>query len=213
MMKQMDKTGQDRGGSEGRPKGPPGGGGHEGSSEDRQESPYPGREGGSGGRGGGGGRSRGGRTLSPGRFNNENFEKKNSDSRQAQRGGSVPPVSSQTVGPGGQDDDDDVVVTGGVSRRQGDSFDLTIHASKGEEKTPHGEGSLGKVRFADCLGLPLYYEPGAKYSPDYDTTTFHVWHDGAMERLSAWDPVGNHTGVDVWSQERRSPWSLVNDLV
>uniref|UniRef100_A0A0G4IA94 Uncharacterized protein n=1 Tax=Chromera velia CCMP2878 TaxID=1169474 RepID=A0A0G4IA94_9ALVE len=150
-----------------------------------------------GGRGGGRGRGRGGRTLSPGRFNNENFEKKNSDSGQAQRGGSVPPVSSQTVGPGGQDDDNDIVVTGGVSRRKRDSFNLTIHASKGEEMITHGEGSLGKVHFADCLGLPLCYEPGAKYSPDYDTTTFHVWHDGAMERLSAWDPVGTHTGVDV----------------
>uniref|UniRef100_A0A0G4I8E8 Uncharacterized protein n=1 Tax=Chromera velia CCMP2878 TaxID=1169474 RepID=A0A0G4I8E8_9ALVE len=200
VMKQMDKTGQDRGGSGGRPKGPPGGGGRRGGSRDRRGSPYPGRGGGSGGRRGGGGRSRGGRTLSPGRFNNKNFEKKNSDSGQAQQGGSVPPVSSQTVGPGGQDDDDDVVVTGGVSRGQGDSFDLTIHASKGEEKTTYGEGSLGKVRFADRLGLPLCYKPGAKYSPDYDTTTFYVWHDRAMERLSAWDPVGNHTGVDVWRE-------------
>uniref|UniRef100_A0A0G4I0R4 Uncharacterized protein n=1 Tax=Chromera velia CCMP2878 TaxID=1169474 RepID=A0A0G4I0R4_9ALVE len=173
MMKQMDKTGQDRGGSGGRPKGPPGGGGPGGGSGDHRGSPYPGRGGSSEGRGGGGGRGCGGRTLSPGRFNNENFERKNSDSGQAQRGGSVPPVSSQTVGPGGQDDDD-VVVMGGVSHEQGDSFNLTIHASKGEEKTTHGEGSLGKVRFADRLGLPLCYEPGAKYSPDYDTTTFHV---------------------------------------
>uniref|UniRef100_A0A0G4FVJ5 Uncharacterized protein n=1 Tax=Chromera velia CCMP2878 TaxID=1169474 RepID=A0A0G4FVJ5_9ALVE len=182
MMKQMDKTG-----SGGRPKGPPGGGGRGGGSGDRRGSPYPGRGGSSGGRGGGGGRGHGGRTLSPGRFNNENFEKKNSDSRQAQRGGSVPPVSSQT----------------------GDSFDLTIHVSKGEEKTTHGEGSLGKVRFADRLGLPLCYEPGAKYSPDYDTTTFHVWHDGAMERLSAWDPVGNHTGVDVWREGVRGAWQTI----
>uniref|UniRef100_A0A0G4F155 Uncharacterized protein n=1 Tax=Chromera velia CCMP2878 TaxID=1169474 RepID=A0A0G4F155_9ALVE len=101
MMKQIDKTGQDRGGSGGRPKGPPGGGGRRGGSRDHRGSPYPGRGGGSGGRGGGGGRGRGGRILSPGRFNNENFEKKNPDSGQAQRGGSVPPVSSQTVGPGG----------------------------------------------------------------------------------------------------------------
>uniref|UniRef100_A0A0G4EYG3 Uncharacterized protein n=1 Tax=Chromera velia CCMP2878 TaxID=1169474 RepID=A0A0G4EYG3_9ALVE len=94
MMKQIDKTGQDKGGSGGRPKGPPGGGGRGGGSRDRRGSPYPGRGGGSGGRGGGGGRGHGGHTLSPGRFNNENFEKKNSDSRQAQRGSSVPPVSS-----------------------------------------------------------------------------------------------------------------------
>uniref|UniRef100_A0A0G4HV19 Uncharacterized protein n=1 Tax=Chromera velia CCMP2878 TaxID=1169474 RepID=A0A0G4HV19_9ALVE len=185
MMKQIDKTGQDRGGSGGRSKGPPGGGGRGGSSGDRRRSPYPGRGGGSGGRGGGGGRGRGGRTVSPGRFNNENFEKKNSNSGQAQRGGSVPPVSSQTLGPGGQDDDDDVVVMGGISRRKGDSFNLTIHVSKGEEKITHGERSLGKVHFADQLGLPMCYEPEAKYSSDYDTTTFHVWHDRAMERLSA----------------------------
>uniref|UniRef100_A0A0G4HBK5 Uncharacterized protein n=1 Tax=Chromera velia CCMP2878 TaxID=1169474 RepID=A0A0G4HBK5_9ALVE len=101
MMQQMDKTRQDRGGSGGRPKGPPGGGGHGGSSGDHRGSPYPGRGGGLGGKGGGGGRGRGKHTLSPGRFNNENFEKKNSDSGQAQRRGSVPPVSSQTVGPGG----------------------------------------------------------------------------------------------------------------
>uniref|UniRef100_A0A0G4FIL1 Uncharacterized protein n=1 Tax=Chromera velia CCMP2878 TaxID=1169474 RepID=A0A0G4FIL1_9ALVE len=174
MMKQMDKTGQDRGGSGGRPKDLPGGEGHAGGSGDRRGSPYPGHGGGSGGRGGGGGRGRSGPTLSPGRFNNENFEKKNSDSGQAQWGGSVPPVSSQTVGPGGQDDNDDVVVMGGVSRGKGDSFNLTIHASKDEEMITHGEGSLEKVRFADRLGLPLCYEPGAKYSSDYDTTTFHV---------------------------------------
>uniref|UniRef100_A0A0G4I2K9 Uncharacterized protein n=1 Tax=Chromera velia CCMP2878 TaxID=1169474 RepID=A0A0G4I2K9_9ALVE len=185
MMKQIDKTGQDRGGSGGRPKGPPGGRGRGGGSGDRQGSPYPGCGGGSGGRGGGGGRGRGGRTLSPGRFNNENFEKKNSDSGQAQRGGSVPPVSSQNVDPRGQDDDDGVIVTGGVSCRKGDSFNLTIHESKGGEEIPHEEGSLGKVRFADRLGLPLCYEPGAKYLPDYDTTTFCVWHNGAIECLSA----------------------------
>uniref|UniRef100_A0A0G4FIJ9 Uncharacterized protein n=1 Tax=Chromera velia CCMP2878 TaxID=1169474 RepID=A0A0G4FIJ9_9ALVE len=74
---------------------------------------------------------------------------------------------------------------GGISRRKGDPFNLTIDASKGEEKITHGEGSLEKVHFADQLGFPMYYEPGAKYSPDYNTTTFHVWHDGAMERLSA----------------------------
>uniref|UniRef100_A0A0G4H7L7 Uncharacterized protein n=1 Tax=Chromera velia CCMP2878 TaxID=1169474 RepID=A0A0G4H7L7_9ALVE len=76
---------------------------------------------------------------------------------------------------------------GGVrfSHRKEDLFNLTNHASKGEEKIPHREGSLSKVRFADQLGLPLCYEPGAKYSSDYDTTTFPVWHDGAMERLSA----------------------------
>uniref|UniRef100_A0A0G4G7H5 Uncharacterized protein n=1 Tax=Chromera velia CCMP2878 TaxID=1169474 RepID=A0A0G4G7H5_9ALVE len=43
MMKQMDKTGQDRGGLGGRPKGPPGGGGRGGSSGDRRGSLYPGR--------------------------------------------------------------------------------------------------------------------------------------------------------------------------
>uniref|UniRef100_A0A0G4FSE0 Uncharacterized protein n=1 Tax=Chromera velia CCMP2878 TaxID=1169474 RepID=A0A0G4FSE0_9ALVE len=209
MMKQMDKTGQDRGGWGGRPKGPPGGGGRGGGSGDRRGSPYPGRGGGSRGRGGGGGRGRGGRTLSPGRFNNENFEKKNSDSGQAQRRGSVPPVFLQTVGPGGQDDDDDVVVTGGVSCGKGDSFNLTIHASKGEEMITHGEGSLGKVRFADRFGLPLCYEPGAKYSPDYDTTTFHVWYDGAMERLSAWDPVGTYMGVDVWREGVHGAWQTI----
>uniref|UniRef100_A0A0G4GFM2 Uncharacterized protein n=1 Tax=Chromera velia CCMP2878 TaxID=1169474 RepID=A0A0G4GFM2_9ALVE len=210
MMKQMDKTGQDRDGSRGRPKGPLGGGGRGGSSEDRRGSPYPGRGGGSGGRRGGGGRGRGGHTLFPGRFNNENFEKKHSDSGQAQRGGSIPPVSSQTVSPRGQDNDDDVVVTGGVSRRQGDSFNLTIHASKGEEKILHGEGSLGKVRFADQLGLPMCYEPGAKYSSDYDTTTFHMWHDGAMERLSTWDPVGTHKGVNVlWREGVRGAWQML----
>uniref|UniRef100_A0A0G4EY96 Uncharacterized protein n=1 Tax=Chromera velia CCMP2878 TaxID=1169474 RepID=A0A0G4EY96_9ALVE len=185
MMKQMDKTGQDRSGSEGRPKDPLGGAGHRGSSGDHRGSPYPGCGGGSGGRGGGGGRGRGGRTLSPSKFNNENFEKKNSDSGQAQRGGSVPPVSSQAVSLGGQDDDNDDVVTGGVSRRKGDSFNLTIHASKGEEMITHGERSLGKVRFVDRLSLPLCYEPGAKYSSDYNTTTFHIWHNGAIERLSA----------------------------
>uniref|UniRef100_A0A0G4FGU1 Uncharacterized protein n=1 Tax=Chromera velia CCMP2878 TaxID=1169474 RepID=A0A0G4FGU1_9ALVE len=144
MMKQMDKTGQDRGSSGGRPKGPPGGGGRGGGSGDHRESPYPGRGGGlgggSGGRGGGGSRSHGRRTLSPSRFNNENFEKKNSDSGQAQRGGSVPPVSSQTVGPRGQDDDDDVVVTGGISHGQRDSFDLTIYTSKGERRPLMGGG-------------------------------------------------------------------------
>uniref|UniRef100_A0A0G4H6T7 Uncharacterized protein n=1 Tax=Chromera velia CCMP2878 TaxID=1169474 RepID=A0A0G4H6T7_9ALVE len=149
MMKQMDKTGQDKGGSGGRPKGPPGGGGRGGSSGDRRRSPYPGRGGGSGGRGGDGGQGRGGRTLFPSRLNNENFEKKNSDSGQAQRGGSVPPVSLQHIDPGGRDDDDIVVVMGGVSRRKEDSFNLTTHAFKGEEKIPHGEGSLGKVCFAD----------------------------------------------------------------
>uniref|UniRef100_A0A0G4IE94 Uncharacterized protein n=1 Tax=Chromera velia CCMP2878 TaxID=1169474 RepID=A0A0G4IE94_9ALVE len=147
MMKQIDKTGQDRGSSGGRPKGPPGGGGRGGGSGDRRGSPYPGRGGSLGGRGSGGGRGRGGHTLSPGRFNNEKFEKKNLDSGQAQRGGSIPPVSSQNVDPGGQDDDDGVVVTGGVSHGQGDSFNLTIHVSKGEKKIPHGEGSLGKLEF------------------------------------------------------------------
>uniref|UniRef100_A0A0G4IA21 Uncharacterized protein n=1 Tax=Chromera velia CCMP2878 TaxID=1169474 RepID=A0A0G4IA21_9ALVE len=83
MMKQMDKTGQDKSSSGGRPKGLPGGGGRGGGSGDRQGSPYPGRVGGSGGRGAGGGRGHGGCTLSPGRFNNENFKKKNSDSGQA----------------------------------------------------------------------------------------------------------------------------------
>uniref|UniRef100_A0A0G4FR86 Uncharacterized protein n=1 Tax=Chromera velia CCMP2878 TaxID=1169474 RepID=A0A0G4FR86_9ALVE len=117
--------------------------------------------------------------------------------------------SSPTVGPGGQDDDDDVVVTGGVSRGKGDSFNLTIYTSKSEKKITHGEGSLGKVRFADQLGLPISYEPEAKYSPDYDTTTFHVWHDGAMERLSAWDPVGIHTGVDVWREGVRGAWQTI----
>uniref|UniRef100_A0A0G4HKL8 Uncharacterized protein n=1 Tax=Chromera velia CCMP2878 TaxID=1169474 RepID=A0A0G4HKL8_9ALVE len=214
MMKEMDKTGQDKGGSRGRPKGPPGGpgGGRGGGSRDRRGSPYPGRGGGSGGRRGGGGRGRGGHTLSPGRFNNENFEKKNSDSGQAQQGGNVPPVSSQHVDPGGQDDDDGVIVTGGVSRGKEDSFNLTTHASKGEEKIPHGEGSLGKVRFADQLSLPLCYEPGAKYSPDYDTTTFPVWHDRAMERLSAWDPIGTHMGVDIWREGVRGAWqTLLSD--
>uniref|UniRef100_A0A0G4GFD5 Uncharacterized protein n=1 Tax=Chromera velia CCMP2878 TaxID=1169474 RepID=A0A0G4GFD5_9ALVE len=114
-----------------------------------------------------------------------------------------------TVGPGGQDDDDDVVVMGGISRGKGDSFNLTIYASKGEEMITHGEGSLGKVRFVDRLGLPLCYEPGPKYSPDYDTTTFHVWHDGAMECLSAWDPVGTHTGVDVWREGVRGAWQTI----
>uniref|UniRef100_A0A0G4GT23 Uncharacterized protein n=1 Tax=Chromera velia CCMP2878 TaxID=1169474 RepID=A0A0G4GT23_9ALVE len=209
MMKQMDKTGQDRGGSGGRPKGPPGGGGRGGGSGNRRGSPYPGCGGGLGGRGGGGGHSHGGRTLSPGRFNNENFEKKNSDSGQAQRGGSVPSVSLQTVGPRGQDDDDDVVVTDGISRGKGDSFNLTIHASKGEEMITHGEGCLRKVHFADRLGLPLCYEPEAKYSPDYDTTTFHVWHDKAIECLSAWDPVGTHTGVDVWREGVRGAWQTI----
>uniref|UniRef100_A0A0G4FBZ9 Uncharacterized protein n=1 Tax=Chromera velia CCMP2878 TaxID=1169474 RepID=A0A0G4FBZ9_9ALVE len=128
MIKQMDKTRQDRGGSGGRPKGPPGGGGRGGSSGDRRGSPYPGRGGSSGGRGGGGGRGHGGHTLSPGRFNNENFEKKNSDSGQAQRGGSVPPVSSQNVDPGSQDDDDDVIVTGGISCRKRDSIVQPDHS-------------------------------------------------------------------------------------
>uniref|UniRef100_A0A0G4HHR1 Uncharacterized protein n=1 Tax=Chromera velia CCMP2878 TaxID=1169474 RepID=A0A0G4HHR1_9ALVE len=211
MMKQMDKTGQDRGGSGGCPKGPreyiyTGGGGRGSGSGDHRGSPYPGCGGGSGGRGGGRGYGHGRRTLFPGRFNNESFEKKNSDSRQVQRGGSVPPVSLQTVGPGGQDDDDDVVVMGGVSRGKEDSFNLTIHASKGEEKIIHGEGSLGKVHFAEQLGLPMCYEPGAKYSSDYDTTTFHVWHDGAIERLSALDPVGTYTGVDIWREGVRGAW-------
>uniref|UniRef100_A0A0G4GJE3 Uncharacterized protein n=1 Tax=Chromera velia CCMP2878 TaxID=1169474 RepID=A0A0G4GJE3_9ALVE len=198
MMKQIDKTGQDRGGSGGRPKGLPGGGGRGGGSGDRRGSPYPGRGGGSGGRGGGGGRGHGGCTLSPGRFNNENFKKKNSGSGQAQRGGS--------------DDDDVVTVTGGISCGKEDSFNLTTHASKGEEKIPHGEGSLGKVRFADQLGFPLCYEPGAKYLPNYDTTTFSVWHDGAIERLSAWDPVGTHTGVDIWREGVRGAWqTLLSD--
>uniref|UniRef100_A0A0G4GUV5 Uncharacterized protein n=1 Tax=Chromera velia CCMP2878 TaxID=1169474 RepID=A0A0G4GUV5_9ALVE len=116
--------------------------------------------------------------------------------------------SSPAVGPGGQDDDD-VVVTGGISREKGNSFNLTIHVSKGEEKTTHGEGSLGKVCFADQLGLPMYYEPGAKYSSDYDTMTFYVWHDGAIERLSAWDPVGTHTGVDVWREEVCGAWQTI----
>uniref|UniRef100_A0A0G4H9F5 Uncharacterized protein n=1 Tax=Chromera velia CCMP2878 TaxID=1169474 RepID=A0A0G4H9F5_9ALVE len=212
MMKQMDKTGQDRSGSRGRPKGPPGGGGRGGSSEDRRGSPYSGRGGGSGGRGGGGGRGRGGRTLSRGRFNNGNFKKKNSDSGQAQREGSVPPVTSQHVDPGGQDDDDGVVVMGGVSRGKEDSVNLTTHASKGEKKIPYGEGFFGKVCFVNQLGLPLYYKPGAKYLPDYDTTTFSVWHDGAMERLSAWDPVGTHTRVDVWREGVRGAWqTLLSD--
>uniref|UniRef100_A0A0G4I9R1 Uncharacterized protein n=1 Tax=Chromera velia CCMP2878 TaxID=1169474 RepID=A0A0G4I9R1_9ALVE len=212
MMKQMDKTEQDRGGSGGRPKGPPGGGGHGGGSGDRRGSPYPGRRGGSGGKGGGGGRGRGGYTIFPGRFNNENSEKKNSDSGQAQWGGSVPPVSSQNVNPGGQDDDDVVVVTGGVSHGKEDSLNLTNHSFKGEEKIPHGEGSIGKVRFADQLGLPLCYGPGAKYSSDYDTTTFSVWHDGAIERLSVWDPVRTHTGVDVWREGVRGAWqTLLSD--
>uniref|UniRef100_A0A0G4HTX8 Uncharacterized protein n=1 Tax=Chromera velia CCMP2878 TaxID=1169474 RepID=A0A0G4HTX8_9ALVE len=68
--------------------------------------------------------------------------------------------SNPNVDSGGQDDNDDVVVMGGVSRGKGDSFNPTIHASKGEEKIPHGEGSLGKVCFADHLSLPLCYEPG-----------------------------------------------------
>uniref|UniRef100_A0A0G4F849 Uncharacterized protein n=1 Tax=Chromera velia CCMP2878 TaxID=1169474 RepID=A0A0G4F849_9ALVE len=103
----------------------------------------------------------------------------------AQGGEEAVGVTAMTVGPGGQDDDDGVVVTGGVSCGKEDSFNLTTHMSKGEEKIPHGEGSLGKLCFADQLGLPLCYEPRAKYSPDYDTMTFPVWHDGAMERLSA----------------------------
>uniref|UniRef100_A0A0G4HSF6 Uncharacterized protein n=1 Tax=Chromera velia CCMP2878 TaxID=1169474 RepID=A0A0G4HSF6_9ALVE len=101
---------------------------------------------------------------------------------------------------------------GGISHGKEDSFNLTIHVSKGEEKIPHREGSLGKVRFADRLSLPLCYEPGAKYSPNYDTTTFHMWYNGAMERLSAWDPVGNHMGVDVWREGVRGAWqTLLSD--
>uniref|UniRef100_A0A0G4FTG8 Uncharacterized protein n=1 Tax=Chromera velia CCMP2878 TaxID=1169474 RepID=A0A0G4FTG8_9ALVE len=177
MMKQIDKTGQDKGGSGGRRKGPPGGGGHGGGSGDRRGSPYPGRGGGSGG-----------------------------------PGEEVVGVTAVHVDLGGQDDDDGIAVTGGVSRGKEDSFNLTTHASKGEEKISHEEGSLGKVRFADQLGLPLCYEPGAKYSPDYDITTFLVWHDGAMERLSAWDPVGTHTGVDVWREGVRGAWqTLLSD--
>uniref|UniRef100_A0A0G4I2Q9 Uncharacterized protein n=1 Tax=Chromera velia CCMP2878 TaxID=1169474 RepID=A0A0G4I2Q9_9ALVE len=151
MMKQMDKTGQDKGGSGGRLKGPP-----ILQEEEAMEA-------------------------APETVEGLPFLVVGA----AQGGEEAVGVAAVTVGPGSQDDDDHVVVMGGVSRGKGDSFNLTIHVSKGEEKITHGEGSLGKVHFADQLSLPMYYEPGAKYSPDYDTTTFHVWHDGAMERLSA----------------------------